>query len=143
MRGAGTNHRSFVLDASVVLAWCFEDERGEYAESVLEIVEGTVDVYAPSIWPLELRNGFLVAERRKRITVAQSTSFIQKIRSFNVQIEFGGIEELDHALLFARLYSLTVYDATYLSLAYRRGLPLATLDSNLRRAAKDAGVDLL
>lgn len=143
-RDAGTEDiRQFVLDASVTLAWCFEEERGDYAKSVLSLLGGGASAHVPAIWPLEVANALLVGERRKRITAAGSNWFLQELLTFRIEVEPLRAEQAGRIMLFARAHSLTVYDASYLALAYRRALPLATADLNLRRAAKDAGVDLL
>jgi predicted nucleic acid-binding protein len=132
----------FVLDASVTLAWCFEDEASPYAEAVLEkLAPGAAVV--PSIWPLEVANALLVAERRKRLTRAKVTRFLQVLRSLPIVVDSeGGARALDTVLDLARAHGLSVYDAGYLELALRDGLPLATLDERLKRAARQAGVEV-
>jgi Predicted nucleic acid-binding protein, contains PIN domain len=144
MKDAGTDGiREFVVDASVTLAWCFEEERSEYAKSVLHLLGRDACAYAPSIWPLEVANALLVGERRKRISPAGSNWFIQELLAFRIQVEALSVPDMTAIVVFARAYSLSVYDASYLNLAYRRTIPLATLDSNLKRAARDAGVEVL
>jgi len=142
MRAAAT--RRCVLDASVTLAWCFPDESTAYTEAVLDSLAGGAEAVAPAIWPFEVANALLVAERRKRITVAQVTSVLQRIANLPITVD---PVQTDHVfrqiLLLARQEQLTEYDAAYLELALRAGLPLATLDDRLRRAARNTGIPLV
>ena len=136
--------RRLVLDASVAVAWFFDDEATEVSESVLNLLYAGAELLAPAVWPLEVANALLVAERRKRVSLAQMTALMSRITSFPISLEtmdtaraFGPI------LSLARQQSLTEYDAAYLELALRRALPLATLDDELRRAARRAGIALV
>ncbi|MFZ0803906.1 MAG: type II toxin-antitoxin system VapC family toxin [Terriglobales bacterium] len=136
--------RSLVLDASVPLAWCFEDESASLPERVLDVLETGTEMLTPSIWPLEVANALLIAERRKRITNAQATAFLQRISKLPILIEpISPNRAFEHILQVARQYQLTEYDAAYVELALRQALPLATLDSKLRRAAQSAGIPLV
>src|ERR1700691_627470 len=133
--------RNFVLDASVPLAWCFEDERAALPERVLDVLESGTEMLTPSIWPLEVANAMLMAERRKRITNAQATAFLQRISKLPILVEpIPSSRAFNHILPVARQHQLTEYDAAYLELALREALPLATLDAKLRRAARSAGL---
>jgi predicted nucleic acid-binding protein len=97
----------------------------------------------PAIWPFEVANALLVAERRKRITVAQVTSMLQRISSLPIAIDPAqAARAFGRILSAAREEKLTAYDAAYLDLALSEGLSLATLDEQLRRAARSAGVGL-
>jgi predicted nucleic acid-binding protein len=136
--------RSLVLDASVPLAWCFEDESAALPERLLDILETGTEMLTPSIWPLEVANALLIAERRNRITNAQATAFLQRISKLPILIEpISPNRAFEHILQVARQYQLTEYDAAYVELALRQALPLATLDSKLRRAAQSAGIPLV
>jgi len=111
---------------------------------VLDLVSGGAEVIAPSVWPFEVANILLVAERRKRISMAQASIFLDRIAQYSISIEtvqpfraFGEVRSL------ARQGGLTVYDAAYAELALRRDLPLATLDDQLRRSARAVGIRLL
>jgi predicted nucleic acid-binding protein len=142
MKAAAT--RSLVLDASVPLAWCFEDESAALPERVLDVLETGTEMLTPSIWPLEVANALLMAERRKRITNAQATAFLQRISKLPIVVLPTPPERaFDHILPVAREYQLTEYDAAYVELALREALPLATLDAKLRRAAHSAGIALV
>ena len=133
----------FVLDASVTLAWCFEDEANAHALDILERLEEG-EAVAPALWVLEVGNALLGAERRGRLTQAESTYFLELLRRLPIRIE-----ETPHPrswgeiLSLARNHRLSTYDATYLDLAMRLGIPLATLDDALREAAAQCRVATL
>jgi len=142
MKAAAT--KRFVLDASVAVAWCFEDEATRFTESILDMLSAGAEAQAPAIWPLEVANALLVAERRSRIALAQVTALLQKIAALPIAVlPIDPTRAFDHILPVARQQSLSGYDAAYLELALRQALPLATLDEQLRRAAKTTGVILL
>ena len=132
------------MDASVAVAWCFEDEATPETEGILDLLAKGTTVVVPAVWPLEVANAMLSAERRKRINVAQATAFLRHIAGFPISVDpipLGGA--FDQVLSVGRQHQLTAYDAAYLELALRETLPLATLDNDLRRSAGIAGVDLL
>jgi len=126
----------FVVDASVSLAWGLEDESNEYTDAVLDALENG-KALVPCIWLLEVSNALLVAERRGRVTQAMVAGFLEYLRSLPIVVGIFG-----EVLLLAREQGLSVYDAAYLDLALRRGLPLATQDQVLREAARRMGVEL-
>jgi predicted nucleic acid-binding protein len=135
--------KPFVLDCSVTMAWCFEDECDAYADAVLGAL-GRGDALVPAIWPLEVANVLLVAERTKRLKKADSARFVELVRGLPVVVEsFAGDTVLDRVIGLGREFGLSSYDASYLELAMRQGLPLATRDKALARACKKAGVPLL
>lgn len=131
-----------VLDCSVTMAWCFEDETDAFTEAVLDTVvaEGAV---VPGLWPLEVINVLLVGERKKRLTEAQAAQFLNRLLALPIEIE-GSVRNETWARLqvLGRNHGLTAYDAAYLELAARRGLVLATADGALRKAATAVGVSL-
>lgn len=134
----------FVKDAdnSVVMSWCFRDETDDYADRVLEMLcERTAVV--PSIWPLEVVNVLLVAERRKRLSEADSARFLALLSQLPIVVEprqpESGMKDL---LILARSNGLSSYDASYLDLAMRQGLSIATLDHRLIAAAGRSQVPL-
>lgn len=131
---------NFVLDASLALAWCFEDESGDHAVSVLEALRSSEGATA-SVWPLEVVNGLLTAERRGRLDAADVRRAASLLLSLPIVVDPIARRrafESTHAL--ARKHGLTSYDAAYLELAVRLGIPLATLDSPLAAAAAAEGV---
>ncbi len=98
----------------------------------------------PTIWPLEIANTLLVSERRGRLTLATSTRFMRTLIDLSITVDDRTSDvALDSVLAFGREYGLSTCDASYLELAARSGLPLATQDARLRMAAERAGVDVL
>jgi predicted nucleic acid-binding protein len=133
---------TFVLDASITLAWCFADESSEMADRVLDQLE-SVQAVAPAIWPLEVANGLRTAERRGRLDLADVAQVRELLTALPVEVEGVPLDAaLGEVAELARQLDLTVYDASYVALAARRGLPLATADDRLRRACEQAGVEL-
>ncbi len=134
---------AFVLDASIALAWCFADEAHEPALRVLDRLQES-EALVPSLWLLEVGNALLGAERRGRLTQAESTRFLELLRRLPIRVEEPPAARMWNDLLnLARLYRLSTYDAAYLDLAMRLALPLATLDEALREAAVQCRVELL
>lgn len=129
------------MDASVTMAWCFEDEATPDTDAVLDTL-GTDAAVVPAIWPLEVANVLLVAERRGRLSEAQSSRFESLLAQLPIDIDD---HPADIAVLTAlgRRHELSSYDASYLALAQRLGAGLATLDRPLASAAARAGVELL
>jgi predicted nucleic acid-binding protein len=134
---------TFVLDASITLAWCFDDEDSVLADQVVARIVNE-DAVAPVIWPLELANSFLSAERRGRTSISQTRSMLDVVQGLRVtlhQVHFtSGLEDV---IMLGREESLSAYDASYVHLALANGLPLATLDSRLKVACEQVGVPLL
>ncbi|MBE0467150.1 MAG: type II toxin-antitoxin system VapC family toxin [Candidatus Desulforudis sp.] len=133
----------FVVDCSVVMAWCFEDEADEYADSVLYLLRET-EAVVPGIWLLEVANVLLVGERKHRLTKADSARFIKLLRELPIVVDQETPDYVfTEVLSTGRLYGLSAYDAAYLELAMREGTALATRDSVLRQAALQSGVKLV
>ena len=133
----------FVLDASIVMAWCFADEADAYADKVLDALI-TAKASVPSIWPFEIGNVLLVAERRKRLSEADSARFLALLWQLPIAVEPEPPQRmLREILALARGCKLSTYDASYLDLAMRYGLPLATNDEELRKAARKVRVQHL
>ena len=134
----------FVLDASVTVAWCFEDETTAYTETVLDLLAGGSEALAPALWPYEVANGLAVAERRKRTTWAKITRFLERLIGLPISVVADDRTQVfGRVLPTARQQDLAVYDAAYLELALREALPLATLDADLRKAAQGLGVKIV
>lgn len=131
---------AFVLDASMSMSWCFEDEETPYTRRVFEMLR---DSYAevPAVWPFEIANSLTVAIRRKRITPEAADRFLEMLdqlrTSRHLRIEQNAIPITGRDLLplTSRHSKLSAYDAAYLELAIRKTLPLATLDTDLRDVA--------
>ena len=134
---------TFVVDASVTLAWCFEDESSQRADEVRHRL-AREDALAPSIWPLEVANGLRSAERRQRVAAGELPGLRLLLSALPIRVEAVSLDAaLSDVLEMARALELTAYDAAYLALAVRRGIPLATVDGRLRDAASSAGVEVL
>jgi predicted nucleic acid-binding protein len=133
----------FVIDNSVVMTWCFIDEANQYADAVLDgLTEATAVV--PAIWPLEVVNVLLVAERRKRLHESDSVRFLSLLSQLPIQIEpVWPTQSMKDLLALGRANDLSSYDASYLDLAMRQGLPIATLDQKLIEAATRIDVPIL
>ena len=133
---------SFVLDRSVTLSWCFEDERLEATDALLkQVVESGAE--APSLWPLEILNALSMAERRRRINADRRQRLCGFLHDLpvNIDVETASRAWAATSQLAAR-FKLTLYDADYLELAQRLNLPLATLDKELRVAGRALGIAL-
>jgi predicted nucleic acid-binding protein len=132
----------FVLDTSVALAWCFEDETSPATDRVLDLMASS-EALVPVIWSIEVGNALLVAERRRRITAAGVSRSLELLRSLNISVDQAPSQkDVDDWITLARARNLSVYDAAYLALAMREGVSLATLDAALMRAARATGVKL-
>ena len=134
---------SFVLDASLALAWSFDDEPEPDAPLGLDLLSGDHAV-VPSVWPLELSNALVIAERQGRITRSDSARLTSLLGGFPIEVEpITTRRALGDVLDIARDYELSAYDAAYLEVAVRRALPLATLDGRLRTAAERVGAQVV
>jgi predicted nucleic acid-binding protein len=131
---------AFVLDASVTACWAFQDEDHPGAALAFHQMRAQ-EAVVPCLWWFEVRNILVVNERRRRIGESDTTAFLLNLSRLRVRLD--RLPEADAVLRLARTHRLSVYDAAYLELAKREGLPLATLDADLRRAAAEAGVALL
>lgn len=134
---------TFVIDNSVVMAWCFGDEASAYADAVLDkLSEHTAIV--PAIWPLEVVNVLLAAERRQRLKPADSVRFLTLLSALPIVVDHGGQKRMMKDLLvLGRENALSSYDAAYLDLAMRNDCPIATLDKKLLEAAGAMDVPVL
>ena len=132
--------KQFVVDNSVVIAWFFKDELNSYTDALRQGLNETQAI-VPAIWPLEFGNVLLAAERRKRLSTAEVSHILSIVQSLPLSIEHEPPERVwTEILQLARAQSLTTYDASYLDLAMRLGLPIATQDKALVKAAHKCGV---
>ncbi len=130
-----------VVDSSIALSWCFQDEASPETDMLFERVRDSGAI-VPGLWHLELSNVLLQAERRGRISTGDVTMRLDLIAQLPILTDQETtIRAWREILTLARAASLTTYDATYLELAMRRGLPLLTKDNELVRAAKRLGVE--
>ena len=134
---------SFVLDASVTMSWFFEDEATPTSMAILDALR-TSQALVPSLWPLEVANVLLVAEKCGRTSEARSSRFVTLLNSLPIAVDPATADQaLAATLHLGRQFGLSSYDASYLELAMREGCLLATLDEKLRSAAKKSGVPLM
>ncbi len=134
---------SFVLDSSVALAWALPDESNPTLDPLCDRLT-TEMATVPPIWPLEIGNVLLVAVKRGRLTARDMNRLVRELRALPVEVDVTSTEEsLNETLILARKYELTTYDASYIELAKRRDMPLATLNAKLRKACLSAKITLL
>lgn len=134
---------SLVLDPSLALSWYFEDERIQATDDLLDQV-AEVGAIVPSLWRLEIANGFQMAIRRKRIDAAYRDNALAQLAVLPITVESDTNDYAWTTLLqLADRFNLTAYDAAYLELAQRRKLPLATLDRQLHAACKTLRLTVL
>ncbi len=136
--------KALVIDAATALGFLMSDEQAPRAIDALDALERGVPAFVPAHWPLEVANGLLMAERRKRASQADVTEALHVVLSLPIDIDRDTARHVTgETSALARQYGLAVYDAAYLELAMRLGATLATGDAALARAAKRAGVGLL
>lgn len=133
--------KSFIVDASVGFAWVYQGQATPETDHLLNEVAAGATVIVPALWFLEMSNVFLMAQRRHRLTATQRKAAMERLTAMQFTVDeegtrhaFGKTSEL------AEKHGLTIYDATYLELAVRRSLPLASRDEALKSAAKQCGL---
>ncbi len=136
---------TFVLDNSVAMRWILSSQKKNdqaYAETVLHSL-AEVDAVAPNLWHLEAANVLLSAERRGELETGEVERFIAQLENLPIRVDpMTAHQAFSRILSLSRAYKLSSYDAAYLELAIREGLPLATLDKDLKKAAKQVDVEL-
>ena len=131
---------AFVVDNSIAVAWCVSSQADRYSRAMIERSRREA-MHAPHIWALEFLNALRVLERRGQLSSQQVNGSLAKIARLRIVIEDA--HPRDEALLdLSRQLDLSIYDACYIEIAQRRGLPLATRDAKLRQAARAAGIPL-
>ena len=131
---------AFVLDASITACWAFQDEDHPDAGLAFDRMRSG-EAVVPCLWWFEVRNILVVNERRRRIAESETAAFLLNLSRLRIRVDRAPDENA--VLRLARTHRLSVYDAAYLELAQREGLPLATLDTDLQKAAAAEGVALL
>ncbi|HEC11865.1 MAG TPA: PIN domain-containing protein [Acidiferrobacteraceae bacterium] len=137
----------FVMDNSVAMRWLLESKKAsdqKYAETVLTSLSQTGAI-VPNLWHLEASNVLLGAEKRREISASEVEQFITQLENLPIRVDpFTSHQSFNRTLALSRIHKLSSYDGAYLELAIREGLPLATLDKNLTKAAKrvDVGIYL-
>jgi predicted nucleic acid-binding protein len=137
---------SFVLDNSVTMCWFFGDGKPQELAYALKILDAMKqdNALVPVTWGLEVANVIAKAEAKGIVTEARSGAFLEMLEDVDIDVDQATFSQsLSDTLQIARRYKLSSYDASYLELAIRRGMPLATLDEDLQKAAKKAGVKRL
>jgi predicted nucleic acid-binding protein len=135
---------ALVLDGSITMVWGFEDESESdgYAEAILDKMP-ELQAHVPFFWPLELANALLVGERRNRIKPAEAARFLTILGAFPIIVDDQTVAHAwGDTIHLARAHNLSSYDASYLELAIRLGLPLAAQDGKLKTAAQAMGLPL-
>ena len=133
---------TFVLDCSVTMAWFFDDETTAQTDQLMDRLNAGDRAVVAQHWFLEVASTLLTGERRKRCTPVDAFQFIDLLAGLSIDTDpETGTRAMAVTLNLGRTHRLTLYDAAYLELAMRLKLPLATLDSDLRKAAKKVGID--
>jgi predicted nucleic acid-binding protein len=134
---------SFVIDCSITMTWCFDDEATDTTRAVARRLVAE-SVLVPSHWHLEVANVLLTTQRNKRLKPSDAADFVQRLSQFAIEVDPSlGENTFARLLPLSQKHKLTSYDAAYLELAMRTRLPLASLDKALRLAAAAEGVTLL
>ena len=134
---------AFVIDCSVTMPWILKNDPSGYANQILSSLKESQAV-VPELWFLEVSNVLVVYKRRGRLADEESTRFASLLQELPISIDEGTSYRVFAKIInVARDYELSSYDATYLELAMREALPLATLDVALRTAAREAGVEVM
>jgi predicted nucleic acid-binding protein len=131
---------AFVLDASIAACWAFQVEDHPDAGLAFDRMRSG-EAVVPCLWWFEVRNILVVNERRRRIAAPETAAFLLNLSRLRIRVD--RVPDENAVLRLARTRRLSVYDAAYLELAQREGLPLATLDTDLQKAAAGEGVALL
>jgi len=134
----------FVIDASATLPWCFADEATEWSESLLDRLRNGDQVTVPAHWAAEVSNGMLVALRKGRIQPGRPELFWDELNILPIDVDPPlSSERAKSVLAVCSAHGLTVYDAVYLELAKRKRLPIASLDAELIKAARNESVPVI
>ena len=132
--------RDLVLDCSAVIAWLFPDEGDPFGISLIDIIPG-IRAHVPVIWRLEVLNALLMAERRGRLLQSDTIELLTLLDSVQTVLDSQDLQaRTDQIISLGRAHNLSAYDAAYLELAMRLGVPIATLDDSLLQAAATVGV---
>ena len=131
----------FVVDASIAFAWVLPNQASPEAEALLERIEAGAGAVVPTLWFLEVANGLLVAQRRKKVTAQERLLALRRLLALALTVDEDDARDVfGRTSTLAEQQGLSVYEAAYLELALRRDLPLGTRDRALRSAAERSGV---
>ena len=141
---AGESDGSFVADASIGIAWVIRSQATPATDRLLDDVCAGASLVVPVTWPFEVANTLLVLQRRKRLEPNECAQARRELSQLNPAVDEQGPEAALNSISdLTEKYGLSVYDATYLELALRLRLPIASRDAALNQAAKVAGVKTL
>lgn len=133
----------FVLDCSLTMAWCFREETAIESLKLLRQLDSE-PALVPDFWYIEVTNVLANAIKKGRLSTTGLSDFLSMLSYLNLEIDYEASERaFSHLLPLCRNSGLTSYDAVYLDLAIRRGLPLASLDVEIRACAQQHGVEVL
>ena len=125
----------------MAFAWVLPNQASAEAEALLERIEAGVEAVVPSLWFLEVANGLLVAQRRKRVTAPERMLALVRLSALSLTVDADAARDVfGRTSTLAEQFGLSVYDAAYLEVALRRNLPLGTRDRALRSAAERSGI---
>jgi predicted nucleic acid-binding protein len=137
-------NKQLVLDASLAISWCLKDESLKLIESILDSFALGTTAIVPSLWAWEVNNALLIAQRHGKLNNIQRHQEISFLKKLPIDIDEDAHHQVwSETTNLAQKHDLTVYDASYLELALRQGLPLGSLDKSLRIAAKKIGLKCL
>jgi len=132
---------ALVIDGSVTIGFLLPDEQDPLSTKVLMVIQEGWPIFAPAHWQIEVANGLIMAERRRRSSPTDTQTALHLVQTLSVTIDQETASRLaTDTTALARQYGLTIYDAAYLELAMRRHAKLATNDRDLLKAAKACGV---
>jgi predicted nucleic acid-binding protein len=135
--------KHLVVDCSITMGWCFEDEKSPAGDGVLDLLEKEeTQALVPDLWHLEVTNVLTMAIRKKRLSRAKALLFLDLLENLPIIIADKS-DNMKDLLILANTYELTSYGAAYLDLALREQVPLVTSDIKLLKAAKAAGVEVI
>lgn len=133
----------FILDCSATIAYFFKDESSRDVDHAFEALTNGAIALVPAIWPLEVINTCICAERRNRLSIEDTEEIYSILESLPIKIaSHSDLRSSREIQSIARQYKLTAYDAAYLALAKRESAPLLTLDKKMKQAVTKAGLSL-
>lgn len=133
----------FVIDCSVALSWYFSDEINDRTQALRDQLVNE-SIHVPCLWPIEITNVVLAALRQNRITDDELPDLLDDLRELPDEIDRETDSMVwDESFHLAKQFNLSIYDATYMELAVRRELPIATLDKGLAKACQEADINIL
>jgi predicted nucleic acid-binding protein len=134
---------AFVADASVAIGWVDPAQATTQTAAMLEAIAGGATLEVPALWPLEVANALIVLARRRKLRADERQTALGWLRGLRLRIDHESASlAMSRLSELAAAHQLSIYDAAYLELAQRRQLVLGCKDGPLRKAAKQAGVDL-